>query len=60
MDLEGILASESVEEEKMSMLAAEFAARMRKRDAELEDDPSPIPDRKRPKLSSLSEEAEKD
>ena len=59
MDWAGVLASESTKEEKMSTLTVGFAVRMRKRDAEFEDEPSPIPDGKRPKLSSPGEEAEK-
>ena len=60
MDWAGILANESVEEEEMSMLAAGFAALMRKWDADLEDEPTLIPDGKRPKRSSPDEEVEKD
>ena len=60
MDWAGILANESVEEEEMSMLAIGFAARMQKLDADLEDEPTLIPDRKRPKRSSPDEEVEKD
>ena len=60
MDWISILSSESVEEEEMSMLAAEFAARILKRVADLEDEPTPILDGKRPKWSSPNEEVEKD
>ena len=60
MDWVGVLASESVEEGKMSMLAAEFAAQMRKRDVDLEGEPTLTHDGKRPKRSSPNVEAEKD
>ena len=60
MDWSSVLASESTEEEEMSTLAVGFAAHMRKRDVDLEDEPSPIPDGKRPKWSLLDKEVEKD
>ena len=60
MDWAGVLASESVEEEEMSMLVAGFAARMRNRDADLEDEPTPIPNGMCPKRSSPNVEAEKE
>ena len=41
MDWAGVLASESVEEDEMSMLVAEFAALMRKRGSDLKDKPTP-------------------
>ena len=57
MDWTGILASEPAEEEEMSILAARFSARMRKRVADLEDESTPISDRKCPKRSSPDEDA---
>ena len=57
MDWKGILASESVEEEEMFMLVAGFAARMRKRVVDSEDESTAIYDGKRPKRYSLYEEA---
>ena len=36
----------------MSLLVAVFATRMQKRDADLEDEPTPIPDGKRPSVFS--------
>ena len=44
----------------MSMLAAGFSARMRKWDVDLEDEPTPIPNGKRPKRSFPDVEVEKD
>ena len=41
VDWKGILSSESVEEEEMFMLVAGFAARMRKRDVDSEDESTP-------------------
>ena len=42
MDWTGILANEFVEEEKMFMLVAGFAARMRKRVADSKDESTPF------------------
>ena len=60
VDWTRILASEPAEEEEMFMLAAGFIARMQKWVANLEDESTPISDGKRPKWSSLDEEAQKD
>ena len=60
MDWAGVLDNESVEEDEMFMLAFGFAAQMRKRDADLEDEPTPILNKKLPKQCSLDVEAEKD
>ena len=60
MDWAGVLASEPAKEEEMFMLATGFAARMQKGDADLENEPTPIPDGKRPKKSSPNKEAKKD
>ena len=57
VDWTGILASEHVEEEEMSMLAVGFAAWMQKQVADLEDESTLISDGKCPKRSSLDEEA---
>ena len=57
VDWKGILANESVEEEEMFMLVAGFAARMRKRVVDSEDESTPIYDGKHPKRYSLDEEA---
>ena len=40
VDWVGVLANESIEEDKMSMLAAKFVAWMRKWDVDLEDEPT--------------------
>ena len=53
----GILANESVEEVEMSMLAAGFAAWMRKWDVDSKDKSTPIYDGKRPRRSLPHEEA---
>ena len=60
MDWVSVLATEFAEEDDMPMLAAGFPAWMRKWDTDLEDEPTPIPDGKRPKRSSLDVEVEKD
>ena len=60
MDWSSVLASKSAEEEETSMLTAGFAARMRKRAANLKDEPAPISDRKRPRRSFPDEDAQKD
>ena len=60
VDWVGVLASESAEEDEMSMLVAKFARQMRKRDTNLEDEATSIPDKKRPKPSSPDVEVEKD
>ena len=49
MDWMGILASESIEEEEMSMLAIGFNTRMRKRVEDSKDESTPISDGKRPR-----------
>ena len=59
MDWVGVLASESAEEEEMSMLAIRFSACMGKRDVDLEDEPTPISDGKHPKQSLPDEKAKK-
>ena len=43
----------------MSTLAVRFAVRMQKRDVDLEDEPTPIPNGKHPKQSLPDEEAKK-
>ena len=60
MDWAGVLASESTEEDEMSMLAVGFATQIRKRDADLEDELTPIPNGKRPKRSLENVKVEKD
>ena len=60
MDWASVLSNESTEEKEMTMLATRFAALMRKRVASLDDEFTPIPDRKCPKWSSPNKEAEKD
>ena len=60
VDWSGVLSSESAEEDEMSMLATGFAARMQKRIADLEDESAPTFEGKRPRHSSLNEEALKD
>ena len=60
MDWSSVLANESTEEEKMSMLAIGFAVRMRKRTVDSEDEPAPTSDGKRLRRSSPNEEAQKD
>ena len=60
VDWSGVLDSESVEEDEMFMLTVGFAAQMTKRDADLEDEPTPMPNKKLPKQCLLDVEAEKD
>ena len=60
MDRAGILSSDSVEEGDMSMLVVGFAAQMRKRVMNLEDEPTPISNGKHPERSLPDEEVEKD
>ena len=60
MDWAGVLASESAEEEEMSMLAIRFTARMLKRTVDSEDDPASESDGKRPRRSSLDEGGKKE
>ena len=57
MDWTVILANEHAKEEEMFMISVEFATRMRKRVADLEDESTPISDEKCPKRTSLDEEA---
>ena len=57
MDWIGIIAREPVEKEEMSMLAVGFATRMHKRVMDSKGESTPISNGKRPKRSSLDEEA---
>ena len=57
MDWLGVIASESIKEEEMSILAAEFTARIRKRIVNSKDELAPTSDGKRPRQSSSDEEA---
>ena len=60
MDWTGIIASESTEKMKMSMLAFGFASWMQKWVVDSEDESTPISDGKHPRQSSPNEEAQKD
>ena len=60
MDWAGVLVSEFVEDDEMFMLVAGFTVQMRKRDADLEDEPTPIPHGKGHKRSLPKVEVEKD
>ena len=57
MDWTNILASESVEEEKMSTLATGFASWMRKGVEDSEDESTSISDGNHPRRSSPNEKA---
>ena len=60
VDWVGVLANESVEEEEISMLVVGFSAWIRKWVSDLEDEPTPVLDGKRPKRSSPDEWVERD
>ena len=57
MDWTNILASEFVEEEKMSTLAAGFPSQMRKGVEDSEDESTPISNGNHPRRSSTDEKA---
>ena len=60
MEWRGIIFDELAKEVEMSRLAIGFVARIHKRATGSEGEATPISDGKRPKQSSLDEEAQKD